>query len=66
MKTQTVQMGKIPLTNNKVKRKINLISGYKKELLISAFKQSGIYSLQLDKNTDIADKIYSRIKTFLK
>lgn len=62
----TKQVGKIPLSNNTVKRIMDEISKNKKRAADFCSQQSGIYSLQLYKITDIAGNTNSSIKDFLK
>lgn len=52
------EIGRIPLSNTTVKRRIEEMSVNVKESLISAMKESDFYSLQLDESTDIADKVH--------
>lgn len=66
MKRQPNEIGEIPLSNNTVKIRIDEMSGIVEEHLISALRHSGIYSLHLEKSTDIADNKHLTINAFLK
>ncbi|XP_042213300.1 protein FAM200A-like [Homarus americanus] len=45
----------IPLSNNTLSRRIQEMSAYIKEQVVTAIKESGKFSLQLDESTDVSD-----------
>lgn len=51
---QTKLIGEIPLSNTTVKRRIDEMSDFVKQSMITVLKQSEYFSLQLDESTDVA------------